>query len=127
MPKKTGVTVLAMAKTRSQASRGDAPRRSAEDEGGAAEDDPQQRQREGDVEGDAERGEDGREDGEDEHDDEDQPDVVRLPDGADGAGDRLPLLRRRGVRWQTGPRCRRRSRRRRGGRRGSHQARESRR
>ena len=64
MPKKTGVTVLATAKTRSQTPAPVATLRAGvrKMKAAPAEDDPQQSQRERDVERDAERGEDGWED-----------------------------------------------------------------
>src|SRR5690606_28676659 len=64
----------------------------AEHEGGAAQDDADQRQAEGDVQRDADRRERPREHREQHDDHEDEPDVVRLPDGRQGAGEGHALL-----------------------------------
>ncbi len=63
----------------------------AEGERGAAPHDPDQHERERDVQLDGEECEGGREAREEEHDHQDQPDVVRLPDGPDRVGDEVPL------------------------------------
>ena len=58
---------------------------------GATQYDADQDKGQGDVQQGPEPGERGRKAGEEQHQREDQPDVVRLPDRADGLGDELAL------------------------------------
>ena len=67
--------------------------RLAEGEAGAAQDDPQRRQRDRHVEGREDRAEGRREGGPEDDEDEDQPDVVGLPDGGQRALDQRPRPR----------------------------------
>src|SRR5207244_8320050 len=58
---------------------------------GATQYDADQDKGQGDVQQGPEPGERGRKAGEEQHQREDEPDVVRLPEGADGLGDELAL------------------------------------
>ena len=63
----------------------------AEDERRAAQHDPDEHERERDVQHDAKGGERRGEGGEEQHDDEDEPHVIRFPDRPDLRGDQLAL------------------------------------